>query len=274
MRMIFNNVGDVAAIAASPAMVTTLPVSNLQTESREDVARTTSTATQSVTLTWSTAQLFTGCVLYRGNFTTAATWRVQIYDTSAMGSLLYDSGVQNLNPAKTLGDLDWGSDPLGVSLFTGWGFTYSRLYFTQVTAAYAVITLTDVANPDGYMQASRLFMGTYIEPTYMPVQGAFLQWQETTKLARTDGGTLRSEPGANYRKLTVQGKFLPEKDRIALSNLMRTNGMRNDIFIDPFPTQYNALARDWAMQGKLVALDPMAIPTYGAHDVQLQFEEV
>lgn len=275
MRLIINNLADDATLAASPALVSTLPVTNLQDQSRETVARTTGLATQTIDVTLDQARPISACVLYRGNFTAAATWRVKVYDDAALTTLLYDSGggVYLAGP-KPLGDLDWGIDPLGASLFDEWGYTFSALWFPVVVGAFVRITLEDPDNPDGYMQASRLFLGSYSELTHMPVPGAALGWRETTTQSRTDGGTLRSEAGAGYRALTVSGRYLPEENRTAVTNLLRDSGLRKDVYVSVFPELNNALERDHQLQAKLVALDPTVIPVYGAVDQTLRFEEI
>lgn len=276
MRIIVTNYADTATLTASPAMLTDLPVGNLQDQSREKVARTSSLAAQTIDVTLDAARPLAACVLYRGNFSATATWRVRVYDTPAMGTLLYDSGAGGVYLAgpKTLGDLEWGIDPLGATLFDGWGYTFSSLWFSVVVGQFVRITLTDADNPDGYMQASRLFLGTYIEPIGMPVPGMSLHWQETTTHSRTDGGTLRSEPGAGYRALTVHGERLVEKTRVDLSSLNRDAGMRHDVYVSVFPELGTALERDHQMQAKLIALDPSVIPIYGTVNQTLRFEEI
>lgn len=273
MRMIYDNLADAATLTASPALADTLPAENLQSPERETVARTTGLASQTIDVTLDQARAMSACVLYRGNFTGAATWRVRVYDTPAMGTLLYDSGSQYLAAPKPFGDLEWGVDPLGVTLFTGWGYTFSTLWFPTVIGQFVRIELADAANPDGYMEASRLFIGRYLEPSNMPIAGAHLQWCESTRQERSEGGTLHSEPAAPYRALVVSGIFMGEKDRTSLSDMQRVAGLRKDVFVSMYPTEANARARDHAMQAKLVALDPMPVPLYGTVNCTLRFQE-
>lgn len=275
MKLIISNLADVATLGASPAMVTTLPITNLQSESREELARTTSLASQSITCTWAGAQLISGVVLYRGNFTSAATWRIKVYDTSAMGVLLYDSGSQFLAPPKPLGDIAWGFDPLGVSLFTGWGYTFSTLWFPVVTGAYMTIQIDDAANPAGFMQASRLFVAYELDTKELPQKGAGFKWDDTSKQTRTDGGTLRTEAGVSYRSITFSGRVTKESTRSALAEMQRLNGLRKDMYLSLTPEMFNAFARDHQAQVKLVSIDEIVIPG-GAFqaDVTLSFQEV
>lgn len=275
MRLLFQNLVDAATLEASPAMHYAAPVTNLQEQAREKVARTYDLSTQTIDVTLEQPDTISACVLYRGNFTSAATWRVKVYDTAAMATLLYDSGDSDLAAPKTLGDLDWGVDPLGASLFDGWGYTFAALWFAPVVGGFVRITLDDAANPDGYMQASRLFIGPYVEPGGMPLVGGLrLTWRDTSKLSRTDGGTLRTEAGVQYRALEVAGELMPEVDRNALSAMARDNGLRGDLYVSVFAEEGNARERDYQMQAKLIATDPIGMRLYGYTEQALRFEEI
>jgi hypothetical protein len=274
VRIIYRNLVDEATLTASPAMVATLPVSHLQTDAREEVARSVGLASQTIDIATAAPQVIMGCVLYRGNFTSAATWRVRVYDTPAMGTLLYDSGSLLVNPPKPLGDLQWGIEPLGTTIYDGWGYTVSELWIPPVVASFTRLTLDDAANPDGFMQLSRVFLGAYLEPEYMPAPGMSMQRKETTKQERSAGGTLHTEAGAQFRALTVGGRFIPETTRANLSTMEGEVGMRKDVYVSVYPDQRDALARDHRMQAKLVSIDPMTTPFYRTADHVLRFEEV
>lgn len=275
MRLIYQNLVDDATLAASPAMHYATPVTNLQEQAREKVARTTGLSTQTLDVTLAEPDTISAAVIYRGNFTSSATWRVKVYDTAAMSALLYDSGDSDLAAPKTLGDLDWGVDPLGASLFDGWGYTFAALWFEPVIGGFVRITLDDASNPDGYMEASRLFIGPYHEPVGMPVAGSLaLTWYDTSKQSRTDGGTLRTEAGVQYRGLDVAGELMSEEARSALSTLLREYGLRGDIYVSVFPDEGNARERDYQMQAKLVSADPIGMRVYGLTDQALRFEEI
>lgn len=273
MRIIWRNLVNEATLTATPALSATLPVTNLQTDAREEVARTTSLATQTIDVTLAQDEVIQCCVIYRGNFSTGATWRVRVYKDATAMTLLYDSGTLKANPPKPLGDLEWGVDRLGVSMYDGWSYTVSELWFAPVIGAFVRITLDDATNPDGFMQASRLFVGPCTEPEYMPSAGMLLGPKETTRQERSEAGTLHVEAGAQYRALTVTGARLPEKTRAMLGDMQRTAGMRRDVYVSVFPDEANARARDHRMQARLVALSPAAMGATMLVDQQLRFEE-
>jgi len=276
MRIIAVNEGDSAAMTASPACVLTLPVTNLQTQSRALVMRTTGLADQVINLSWgSTPKVMSGVAIVRHNLTSQATWRVQVYSDAAMATQVYDSSPVLVNPPKTLGDLEWGVDPLGASIFNGWALAFGVLWLpAPAVGQSARITLSDPANPAGYMQASRLFIGRVIEPMFGPdYKGLAVSWEENTVQTRTAGGTLRSDPTEPYRKVSIQLSWIQEQDRPKLFDLSRTCGKRNDLFLSVFPGTGGMRERDYALAAKLVGVPKYGAPFYSAYDASFDFEE-
>lgn len=274
MRYLAVNHVDEAAIVASPDCVASLPATNCQNPYREQVARSTGVAApQVIELTFAGSRRFSMACLYRHNLTTGATWRVQLWQDATLTTPVYDSGALTALPSKTLGELDWGVDPLGASWFSEWGYGVSTLYFAPVAGAFARVTITDSGNPDGYLQASRLFLGAYTDTTYQVSPGASLTHAESTQLVRTDGGSLRAETGPRYRELSLPLKYLSLADRQALSSLMSTRGLSEDVFVSVFPGVGGTLERDHQMQARFVRLPPLLFSQPAAIDATLTLQE-
>lgn len=272
MRLITVNDADTAVITATPAAVSSMPASNLQDPSRKKI-RCLNLVNQELKLTWSSARVLSGLALLRHNFTSSATWRVRIYDDAAATSLVYDSDVQLTNPAKVLGDLVWGIDPLGASLFTDWAYAFSTLWFEPVAGMVMIITLNDPINPAGYLEASRLFTGAYFEPIDGPSYGLKLGWRESTTQSRTAGASIRSDPSEPYRALSINLDWLDEGDRAKLTEIGRRVGLRKDIFLSVYPEHGGALERDNTMQCKFTtAIEPSRANAV-RYEAPLTFEE-
>jgi len=254
MRILTPNDGDTATLTAAPAMVATLPQTYLQDQARERVARTTSTAAQDIKGTWVSGKVIAACALVRHNLTTSGTWRLRLYSDAAWTTLVYDSGAIAVIKAKALGDLEWGVDPLGASVFTGWALAFSQMWFASVTARSFTLTLTDAANPAGYLEASRLYIGRYIQPLYNFEWGIRLRWEEDTTQERTDGGSLRSDGAEPNREMTFRLAWLSLSDRPKFLEWSRKDGLRNDFFLNAYPEDGTALERDHSMAAKLAAM--------------------
>lgn len=273
-RIIVQNDADSATLSASPALVATLPVTNLQETSRYKVARTTSAASQDIKGDFTIDRLISCCVLYRHNLTTAGTLRLILYSGAGQtGSTMYDSTATLAHPIKALGDLEPGYSALGESVFTGWDWYFSTLWFAPVWARSFKLTLADAANPAGYFQAARLVLGRHIEPFDTISYGVEMGWEENTKQSRTDGGSLRSETTEAFRKLNFSLERLTDGERARIVELLRSMGKRKDFFVSAFPGQNGAKERDFSMLAKMSSLPLLIYPTFGLHAAQFQVEE-
>lgn len=272
MRILITQ-ADSATLSVSPAVVATLPASNLQLPERALVMRTTSTANQQISGTWAAGKLLSGLELDRHNLTSAGTWRLRLYSDAAWTTLVYDSGALLVNPPKSLGELVWGVDPLGAGVFDGWALAFASMWFTPVVAQSFRIDLADAANPDGYLEVCRLMLGHTIEPTWNFEWQPRLAWSESTKQTRTDGGTLRSEAFQPYRSGSVTLPWLTSGDRARFLDLYRTLGRRGDFFVSLYPEQGGMLERDNAMRAKFTGGGEIVHGTAHYFGQTLQFEE-
>ncbi len=274
MRLLTTNLADTATITSSASCVATLPVTNLQTSLREQVARWTAIDAQRITLTWTSGYHISCVCLYRSNLSASSTWRVQVWSDTTLTTAVYDSGTLYGNPPVPLGSLEWGVDELGSSLYSDWGYAISTVWFTAVMGQAVTIDIADPENAHGYAQASRLFVGQYFEPAVLPTDGLQMAWQENTQQSRTEGGSLRVEPGASWRRVVLDLRELQEEDRVRLSNLARVAGMRNDVFLSVFPDRADELERDYQMQARIVTPSTLITNAPIRHNTTLTFEEV
>lgn len=276
MRIIFDNLTDTATIQTIVG-TEVLPASNLGTRERELIWRTalgTTTATLAVWLDGdgTDQRAVQAIVLYRTNFD-AGTIRVRLWDGPAKATLVYDSGSTALVATLAFGDLLWGIDPLGKSMYTDWGFSNTRLWLANpVYGNYMEIEIVGTTD-ENYLQASRLFIGSYWEPAHAPKAGMQIQWVDTSKPQRTEGGTVHTEPGIQYRRLMVEGEYMDESERSQTVDILRKRGLREDLFVSVFPGNGGAYERDHELQAVLGSIEPMTLPLYGMANYAFTFEE-
>lgn len=264
LRYCARNMADEATIAATSAEVT-LPASNLKLTTRARVWRSTSAAAQNIDLHWNgNVGRFNFVRLERHNLENDATWRILAYPNADWtGTPVYDSGTLDAYDAATLGELDWGFEPLGSSIFDSFlGQKFSQHYcgaggvpgavLTTYNPLSMRITVTDTGNSAGYVQASRLYIGRALELTYNPDSCTFA-WMEDTKQARSSGGTLRSDGLNTFRQISVGLGIITEAQRAELADAVRFAGMRKDWMLDVYPDASGERARDYSMVGRLVS---------------------
>lgn len=274
VRLIYDNAADRAVLAASPAMVSTLPVANLQDPSRSKPSRSTGTAPQVVTGDWGGYELVSGMAITRHNLTAAAEYRLELFGgIGQSGALLFDSGEQVAIAAYGWGEFGWGAAGWGGSVFDAWPERFSNLYFTAVLARSFRLTIADADNPDGYLQLGRLFIGPHFEPVENMSYGVDCRWIEDSRQTRTDGSTLRTDPQGAYRKWSFALDALTAGDRAELSEIMRKQGRRKDMFINCYPGGGGVLERDHAGAVKLVNSPGLPHDRYAEWRTALEFEE-
>lgn len=269
VRFIMENAVDDATITDGNAnILAALPQDNLKKSQRTKVVRTSNTSDLILNFNWGGAgKNLSGVGLMRHNLESTSTWRIQIYDgQNQTGSVLYDSGTIDAIPIKSLGDLDWGVDPLGASVFDGWDESnaFSTIWFTQVTGLSMKITVSDATNADGYLQASRLFAGVAATPNINVDYGLSLAWQEETQQFRSEGGSLRSDSKPQFRLMNLTMGNLMPGERSAFFESSREVGLRQDFLVSIFPELDGAQERDYTLQCKFLQM-----PAFIARDHDL-----
>ena len=238
-----------ATLTASPAMAGAHPVTRLQAWNRLP-ARTTGTADQQILGSWQTPDWINCVVLWRHNLTAAATWRLELFSgADQSGERLYDSGVVQANPPAALGDLDWGVDPLGATLFDDWALAYSVMWFERVAAISYRLTLSDPGNSAGYLEAAYLVVDRYREVATNMDYGLNLTWRDNAKQTRTAGGTVRTDGALAWREMTLSLSHLEEQERPHFAEIARTIGRRGGVFVSGYPESGGAKERDHCFLG-------------------------
>jgi hypothetical protein len=253
-RIITPNESDDAVLTASPALITTLPVENLQDATRAKVARSNAVVlAQHILGNFNEAKNVSAMALVRHNLTADATLRFKVYDDlNQTGNLTYDSGTVALSVPIAWGDFIWGPAAWGGEAFADWPVVFSVMWFDPVAALSFDLEINDGANADGYLEASRLFVGLYWTPEVNINYGVSLSWVDKSTQERTDGGSLRTDAVESFRRWEMDLSRLTSGERAQLSEILRRTGLRNDLFLSVFPEESGETERDYSGAVKLV----------------------
>lgn len=276
VRMITVNESDSATLTASPALVATLPVENLQDQTRARLARTTGLAApQYIRGDWAAQKAISAFALVRHNLTSGGVLRLKLWDGhNQTGTLVYDSLDVSLGEGiPGWGTFGWGMAPWGASIFSDWPVAFATLWFTLVSALSFELQMTDAGNTAGYMEASRLFLGKYFEPLKNFNYGVDCHWTEDTEQTVTDGGTIRSDPFTPSRVWQFDLDNLSATERASLMQFFRNTGKRNDLFISCFPEVGGDQERDYAGQVKITEMPEMPHNRFGNWRTRLVLKE-
>lgn len=275
IRLLSRNIAETATYSASPAMLSTLPESNLkQATERERTARTTSLATQDVKLSWASAQKANMVATTRHNFTVAAYLRNLGYATTDWtSSTIFDTGATTAAFSTSGLNTD-------IDVYTEADFLLlknSAQYFTDVTTLQSMIqrwTDNSPGNPDGFMQATKLFVGQYFEFTYNPPHGGVeLTIMDDTMSGRADDGTHLVHKRWKARRLSVQLEFVPDEDLNDLLAIARYLGKDRECFVSLYPGVGGFKELYNQMACRLVESPTFNPHVYGFHNARLVFEE-
>lgn len=271
--MVINEFDSAELTLSAGTAVPTLPPSHLQSYNNSRVMRAASAA---FTLLgdFGDITLCTGLVLWRHNWTAAATLRVELFAGPAQtGALIYDSGIIDALPQNAWTDWDWRVDPLVNSAFQGWSTQYSQLWFGEQFVYSFRITVSDPSNPLGYLDLTRVYMGRHFEPTVNFSWGSQLGFGAQDEQIRTDDGGLFSKDAPLFRKLNFTLDYLDESDRPELTKAIRHVRRSKDWFISLYPGQGGQKELESAFACKFVQLPPITAPNFNVFTAPLAVEE-
>lgn len=272
MRVVYDNVADSASELTASNTTGSLTAANLLTDLKGQVHRSTGTSV-TYTARWTLNQRI-GCVaLPCTNLTASATMRVRLYSDSAATALVLDSGTVLAVPGFNLDPKLWPTARNSNSFAFGGGVKAVQWFTSQPSNIRAVvIDLVDTANPAGYIDCSRLVIGSYWSPTYNVQNGVQLDLVDNSQTSRRDSGDLVTDRSFVYENLTFDFSLLTDSDKNTLASIFRNIGTHDNIFVSLFPDDSLATtAHDSAIYGKRSANSALTYQLYSyyAHQMQL-----
>lgn len=272
LRILARNLLDGrSGLSALPALLTTLPETNLvQDTERARTARTSSLAAQDVTAYWTSNQTMNMSAFTRTNFSTAATVRNLLYPTGSPSTAQLDTG--NVAAFSTSGlntDIDVYTEADFRMLRNTVQYFASQSGIRQLTSRW-----TDAANADGYIEATRWFVGKYFQTTYDPPFGGLeMQFMDPSKGSRASDGTLIVDKQYKARQITLRLDFIPDADLPTMLAIARYLGQDKECWLDVYPD--DATAKGMYHRGAFKLVDS---PTFnpwqvGLHKNTMTFQE-
>jgi hypothetical protein len=274
-RFIFTNEWDGASLnLASGTESARLPLVNTQRYNNSRTFRTTNTDDVIIKGDLAYPTPLGGFVLWRHNLSEDATIRFKVYkEAGQSGEVLFDSGTLPAVWAKTLGELDFGTDPLGASAFTNWRLRYSSYWFPKEPSSSFEVLISDPNNADGFLEVCRIYLGQYFEPLYNVDQGHSIEWQSTTTQRPTAGGSVHSLDTEGYRTISFSLSHILETERAELFEAMRTGSKHKDIFFSMLPNRGGSTERDYSFAAKITQM-PTFVSQVGRYENTFKLREV
>ena len=273
-RFIFSNDWDSASLVLTQGtQAPALPLVHTQRYNNSRTFRTQGTGDATIVFTLPDPRVLSGLVLWRHNLTTAAKIRLELFDQeNATGVKVYDSGLFDAIEAKTLGDLQWGLEPLGATTFSDWDLAYSVKWFELTAAKSGRLTISDPSNPDGFLEVCRVYLGRALEPKFNVDLGHSLRWETMTKGPRTAGGTIHTLETQVFRSLEFDLSHLEPGERSSWFDEVRRVSTHRDFFISLRPEVGGSTERDYAFAAKFDGLPPF-VSQPGRYAVKFNLKE-
>lgn len=265
-KIILINIADtLVTLTAIPEPAASLPVTYLQRDGRSYAMRSTSDVDQAIYGNLDVARNINtidaeGFALF-GEFSSAATCRLRLYSEQNQGGYLtYDSDVQDASPR-------------GGQWFHFCGVALGEDGQPATGAMYQSFTLdfADPAAPNGYHTLYRLVVGKGRSSVINIDTDYTSGFDTTTTQTRAADGSIRSEPGAVFRKLRFRFGHLSESERRELEKGILWAEMMRDVFVALRP-EYES-KHSFAMLCKFTSLPDMTQPYFGRFSVPFELSE-
>jgi len=277
LRIAPRNFHDEATVTAD-SEATGFEVINTQNDIRTRVWRSTSSSDATVSGTMGdnidrTISVF-GMFLHRCH---GGKIQFKLYSDTAWSSLVFDSGaVDVINIIPTDG-MSWGYNAFpsysAGDLDPFIEFQPYWLWLDPTACKSYKIVLSNHSSDFGRAewQASRFFLGNYVEMLRQPDFGATLARVDLTDRNRSRGGSLRTNVGSSYRTMEMNLGALAETERAAWLDIMNWTGTGRAFLISLFPEEGTRFERDHIMLAKFVSLNAIGREVHRlTHRIQIE----
>lgn len=265
LRVVYDNAANRTSSLTASTTAGSLAASNLLTDIKTEVWRSTGT-TASLTLTWASTVSVAGVALAFTNLSSTATIKVDGYTLSGDSS-----------PAFTTGDVLCCPVNTGITSPVGFGGgVYADNWFTQANVQKLVVTITDTSNSNGYIQVGRIIAGAYWSPDRNTESDSVkIQMQDDSKNTRSESGSLWTDRGPMYKKLSFDLSYMTASDRNTIWRIIAGNGMSNSVYVSLMPDSTDAWEEQiHSIYGRLTSSSTLQYKFNVLHATQLQLEEI
>lgn len=231
-----------------------MPVSNLQDSQRGHVWRSEALSTTR----YLNGELVAGVRkanafhLFRTNLK-GCTYQLQLLDAADV--VQWDSGAVTFAPAIT-GPHDYGFNVNATDPHVA--LAPLKFYFPTTTFKKFIFGVTGpLDSGDNYAQACRLFLGKYFETTINASYGAARGMESSSDQIRSPGGSFFSNRGEEWGTFNLDLNHLSEAEYAVWLDIMQSNGLHRDFVLSLFDGSGARRDRDFTLNAKFVALDPV-----------------
>lgn len=260
-----------------------LPLTNLQQRQITRRARSTNAlaASTQFVAALTRARPLRVLALISSNLSTAATYRFRVYTDAGLTALVYDSGTLSVFPEwmYAYGTLEW-EDP---RFWDGRPLAEDAQYFssdvihplTQLCLGrYIKCEIVDTANPDGFVELGRLYVGDAWLPTYNMTYGASIGHSDLSTATSSPGGQEYFTEQAVRRTVRFELPWMDEAEAMGQAfDMQRIAKTVNEVLYMWDPDDVPNHKRR-SFMGRMAQLDPISHPFLNSNTTAYQIQEV
>ena len=277
----YGNLADTCTLSGG-SWNSTYPLNNLKTRLISVVARSTNALAASTTFTAALlASSPIGALSLEGtNASVNAQVRWRTYSDAGLTALIYDSGLLDIYPDGTMafGSVHygaanwWTARPLPADL-ARFQRGMRHIATTKAAAQYIKCEIVDTANPDGYFQAGRLFVGDVFQPGAGLNYGAAMQLKPLSQVTRSLSGAKQFIKRRPMFTMPVVFGQLTEAEAMRVLDLQAQVDVTGEVILVWDPAD-KAFRFRKSLYGELAQLDPLQYPTATSRSMAFQIEGV
>lgn len=270
---------DEAALSGG-AWLSGLPLANLQERALSKVCRSVNASTGStvIDLDLGQARSLRALALQNHNLSQAGSWRVKL-GSSAGASDIYSGSYQSAwSLSFDSGQLEWGGnnwwDGMVDDDYIRHPYIAPMLLPTWYSAQYIQIEISDAANPDGYIQMGRIFVGSGFVPALGARYGLSEGWDDVSRLDYTLSGALVADIGRRRRWAKFELGYIRQADEAPIVHeMLRRLGTAGEVLYLPNTSNWQSCQR-YGFVGRLREMSAIEYPYVNARSIGLVIEEL
>lgn len=261
ISILYTPVSDIGALTGG-AWTAGLPLENLRTQQPTQVARTTNALETSarfvIDLTVARPVHMFGFI--NNNFSGQAQVRCRLSNNSDGSSPLIDVTIPGREPNVPFGSLPWGEFEWEgyVSDVTPGGNITSYTHPEIKNGRYILVDISDVGNPDGYIEIGRFMAGLPFIPKYNVGYGASVNFVDASIKTRSLGGSLWCDKKRKHRRLSLSFPHMTRDDAMGrVYDLQNRLGLTDELLVVYNPAEIGGMRARRTLYGVQEELAPI-----------------
>lgn len=260
----------------------TLPLANLQSRFIDVVARTADAtlASSQFTATFTKQRPTRVVALVGHSFSTAAKYRLRLFDDAAQTITNYDSGwVDVWGEVYATLSLEWEQDSFWSGTIDPEDLDGFAKILTAITPGTVFcrsmkLEIDDTTNSAGCVDIGRLFVGSGFQPVINMSNGASLRYETETKVKKSLGGVKHFDKRDQYRVARFALDNMSQDEAMGKAfDLVRLASIDAEVFyiFDPDDTTHKIRR---CFMGNLRQLNEIEATRYDNYRTVMEVEEV